>query len=985
MKTRYVLVLIGCFAALFQLPAQSLRPAVLGAPTPAREAMPAPETVLLHALSNDGRWLLLSAAHDRLAVHDHNAAADVFQFDRTTGKILLVSAATNGLSGNGTSLAGGASADGGRVAWMSRASDLVSSDTNRTWDVFVRDLPEGAIHRVSADASVGGSTEPSSDPFISTDGRYVIFASPARDWGSDPFLLAFNLYRRDLIENRLECLTTEAPFAGQPSWKLGDWRTTPDARKLAYVANPLPTATGSNVVVWRDLTTGRSANCAFNLASELGNLGRVTHSAVAISNDGRFVAFRSEGTVDSAAYLYGLSLHDVDQGLTTLLSLRTNQVPLPTHQADLFQAALSAEGQFIAYAAPWPRYDPSTSVFTNGPEQVYLYETPSQTTRLISAEPDGVTPANADADGVRLTPDGGTILFASRATNLLASASTAADRLYAWNRESGTLRVLGELGDGNSEGRVVVSPNGSWCAMRVDADGSPRVRYFQLAEDTADDVDLPLVIEQSSTSRGWMGVHPTGVSADGRYVALTAFPSAPEGTYPPVQIYVQDTRDGGRRLLTQGADGTMGNGQVLPPSLSADGSKTLFQSAATNLVPDDTNGLADVFVQTIATGERTRLRQSPLPAEAIPETPSLISPDGGVAFLTFREGTKPVSRLADVASGLFTASFPGLAVGLPSFNHSGRKVAVSLGSAPGGANPRVEIHEIAAWFAEGLNPVPALWTSPVNAVEPLLSADGSRVAYLHVSRFGTNAVVVMDWTKDQPLFTRTLGKQVPSGLALSADGRFVVWISPGAAPDSPDQVWCADIDAGTLELVSVSGDGAGEANDYSKYTAISADGRLVAFASVADNLVDGDFNGAKDVFLRDRQTGRTLLVSGTPAGRSGRGWSLQPFFSADGRSLFFLSHAPDLTPDDCNQSVDLFKVELIEDSGLPIVLRRDLSTGQPTLIWNGTPAKSYQIQYKDQLEAETWSSHPGNYTGSGRVDLDPTERPHRFFRVVEAP
>ncbi|NER06617.1 MAG: DUF4347 domain-containing protein, partial [Okeania sp. SIO3C4] len=78
-----------------------------------------------------------------------------------------------------------------------------------------------------------------------------------------------------------------------------------------------------------------------------------------------------------------------------------------------------------------------------------------------------------------------------------------------------------------------------------------------------------------------------------------------------------------------------------------------------------------------------------------------------------------------------------------------------------------------------------------------------------------------------------------------------------------------------------------EANGISTSPAISSDGRFVAFSSTADNLVSGDSNGARDVFVHDRQTGVTSLVSVNSAGELGNDSSDNPSISADGRFIAF--------------------------------------------------------------------------------------------------
>src|SRR5438094_377963 len=78
------------------------------------------------------------------------------------------------------------------------------------------------------------------------------------------------------------------------------------------------------------------------------------------------------------------------------------------------------------------------------------------------------------------------------------------------------------------------------------------------------------------------------------------------------------------------------------------------------------------------------------------------------------------------------------------------------------------------------------------------------------------------------------------------------------------------------------------------FTALSADGRFLAFASVATNLVPGDAHGFQDVFVHDRMTGHTELVSVASDGTQGNGRSFFPALSADGRFVAFVSSATDL-------------------------------------------------------------------------------------------
>jgi hypothetical protein len=94
---------------------------------------------------------------------------------------------------------------------------------------------------------------------------------------------------------------------------------------------------------------------------------------------------------------------------------------------------------------------------------------------------------------------------------------------------------------------------------------------------------------------------------------------------------------------------------------------------------------------------------------------------------------------------------------------------------------------------------------------------------------------------------------------------------------------------------------------------ISGDGRFVAFTTDAGNLVPGDTNQASDVFVHDRQTGRTVLVSVAVDGRPSSRGSFMPSLSADGRSVAFVTDGA-LLPDDRNNTEDVYVADLWRSS-----------------------------------------------------------------------
>jgi Tol biopolymer transport system component len=145
--------------------------------------------------------------------------------------------------------------------------------------------------------------------------------------------------------------------------------------------------------------------------------------------------------------------------------------------------------------------------------------------------------------------------------------------------------------------------------------------------------------------------------------------------------------------------------------------------------------------------------------------------------------------------------------------------------------------------------------------------------------------------------------------AISVDGRFVAFTAyESMDPDGlypPAQVYLHDRTTGETELVSVAMRG-GPGNDQSEMPQVSADGRYVAFTSVASDLVGGDTNAVDDVFLRDRVAHTTVRMSRSVAGYQGNRLSSYPQITPDGRYVTFTSLADNLVPDDRNFASDIF-------------------------------------------------------------------------------
>ncbi len=336
-------------------------------------------------------------------------------------------------------------------------------------------------------------------------------------------------------------------------------------------------------------------------------------------------------------------------------------------------------------------------------------------------------------------------------------------------------------------------------------------------------------VASSGAQANGLSDHPT-LSADGRFVAFegaNASNLVPNDTNGVADVFVRDRKLGTtERVSVDSAGGQSNNGSAFA-AISADGRFVAFQSVASNLVPGDTNNQIDVFVHDRQTGTTTRVS---------------VKSDG---------------------------SQVGVGGGAPAISADGRYVAF-------------------------MSPDPGFVPGDTN---------GTWDIFVHDQQTGATTRASVDSAGNG-------ANDISTSPALNADGRFVGFVSSASnlvANDTngvPD-VFVHDQQTGVTERVSVSSSGV-EANgpsgvigaDHHSY--LSADGRYVAFSSKASNLVPGDSNGAADIFVRDRQPGVTERVSVDSSGGQSNGDSFFPEISADGRFVTFGSVASNLVAGDTN-------------------------------------------------------------------------------------
>jgi Tol biopolymer transport system component len=424
-------------------------------------------------------------------------------------------------------------------------------------------------------------------------------------------------------------------------------------------------------------------------------------------------------------------------------------------------------------------------------------------------------------------------------------------------------------------------------------------------------------------------------------------------------IFVRDVVNGLTTLVSVSTNGTSGNGTSRGSVMTGDGRYVAFVSTASNLVPGDTNNIADVFVRDLQAGTTTlasvgATTNSNPPIAGIvssSESPE-ITPDGRyVAFYSTATNLVPgVATNGDIfvrdllACNTTWASTNARAIAqsllgntnVVSCNYSisddGQFVAFeACTNLPSGSNARGIV--LRYHVPTGLTDI--LYT---NASVPLsffpnlhdlaMTPDGRFTAFVaYVGNvFGTNTAIYL-WdaqTGTNTLVSANLNNSGPANgfcdsPVVSSNGQFVAFVSNATNLVANTlvgdwHVYRRDLQAGVTQLLDANTNGVGVGVASTMVPALSADGSVVAFDSA--NLLPDNRHLNYNVFACDLTAGATGLISArqpalpsqTPDGLSG----LTPFsVSANGRFVAFYSDADDLALNDTNGFSDVFVRDLV--------------------------------------------------------------------------
>jgi Tol biopolymer transport system component len=393
------------------------------------------------------------------------------------------------------------------------------------------------------------------------------------------------------------------------------------------------------------------------------------------------------------------------------------------------------------------------------------------------------------------------------------------------------------------------------------------------------------------------------ISGDGQYVAFFSEASnlVETDTNGVADIFVHDRLTGETTMVSISSNGEQGNAKSTVPSISADGRYVAFESEASNLVTGDTNGEVDIFVRDRVLGVTTRVSEASdgTQANSLSFSPSISADGHYVAF----------SSAADNLVYGDTCCFDIFVHNLI----SGETTRVSITTDGSQANSHSDLPEISA---DGNSII------FISDADNLVIGDTNLVKDIFVHNSITGQTLRVSVATDG-----TQGNAMSVNPSLSRDGHLVVFASAASNLVDSDtnntwDIFMHDLITGITRRISISSDGT-QANNFSDNPSISADGRFIAFVSLASNLVYGDTNNWHDVFVHDRFTGRTTRASISNGGTQSQHPSDVPSISSGGRYVSFVSYGGDLVDGDTNGFSDVF----VRDRGalstilMPLVYR----------------------------------------------------------------
>ena len=511
-----------------------------------------------------------------LTPNDKNNASDVFVRDRLTGQTILVSV---NAAGTGTadqfSNAPAITRDGRFVVFISAASNLVTDDAALLIheDVYIRDLQLGTTKLVSRNFAGTQRGNQSSGPFdplgVSDDGRYVVFTSFATDLTALPDNNnQEDVFVRDLQTNTTKLVSVNKDGTGPGNNVSSVGVITPDGRFVAFISEARDLTaidTPFRQLFIRDLQTNTTKLVTPNFSGTGASSGGVDPGGernLAISDDGRFVAFVSESAnlvPNDTSSTRKVFVRDNQLEKTILVSVTKDELPPTTGNSGRF--AMTPDGRYITFVSAC---DTLVNNDSNQQQDVFVRDLQTNTTTLISVNQSGVAGGNGQADSfftsffVRPSiSDGGRyISFASSAANLTSTpdANSSLD-IFVRDRQTSITTLASKNFSGSSS-----ADQGASAAL-ISRDGST-VCYFSGSTDLVgydsnggiQDLFAYLNIEQPGQVRFKFAVNDA--AENGNFATVTVSKVGPPGSTLTIAY---STSDG---TATSGTDYTPASGTL---------------------------------------------------------------------------------------------------------------------------------------------------------------------------------------------------------------------------------------------------------------------------------------------------------------------------------------------------------------------------------------------------------------------------------------
>jgi hypothetical protein len=574
-------------------------------------------------ISDDGQYIVFASPSALLVPNDHNNAPDVFRFESQSGTLERVSLGNDGSEGNGLSGAPAISGDGQRVAFHSVAANLVVSDTNKTSDIFVRDVLNNTTIRVSLATGGTQGNQASRYPTFAKDGGDIVFNSEATN-----LVLSDTNRVRDVFIHDLTAQTTERVSVADNGAQANDdshellAAVSGDGRYVAFstrASNLDPADTNGRYDIYRyDRTTEDTEFVSLNLANQPFVNSNVTLPDIA--DDGQSLTFMVEPLLEYFPRAYRRTF----PGTTTLLDIN----PLGQSGAGYSQyASLNGDGTFATFNSTSQEL---LSYARTGEWQIFRRELATNTLDLVSR--DNRFQTDGASIEAAISSDGNVIAFTTLANNLLPYEDrNLANDVYLYEQDSQTVVPVSVGGDGlttggrqadlNSDGQVVVYDTGD------------HILYWNRTTNTR--------ALLSGSTAGYPSTNNNNpvVSADGVWVAFDS-PSRLifEDTNYARDVYLRDMQNGTLRVISVATNGDQGESDSHSPAISTDGCYIAFVSWADNFFPNDTGGSQDAFVHDHVLGTTTRVSipadGAPLPTSSTTNNPAISADGRFVAFHT---------------------------------------------------------------------------------------------------------------------------------------------------------------------------------------------------------------------------------------------------------------------------------------------------------------------------------------------------------------